>query len=266
MPLGSVNLQDIAVHPKGLETLFIPVVSKNSRDYLLSRLLLVKVMSLPVEIQRAEILDWWEAGQEHISRTLPERLPALYYLVDQVIEEMPLKAFIRKGKFHTEQIEPIAVEWMEKLYRELTHELDESFRASSKTIEGKGAHDLWSYSELATAGAAIAISVAPMAGIPFFMGGLTAAGVTIAGFTIGGGALLALPVAALAGSAVLFAAGPAARGKAVSNLKARFRKGIHEGIELRVLGDPSDPSIASLKGRLLGELRGVALKRMEMVK
>lgn len=220
-------------------------------------------MQLPVEIQRAEILDWWETAQEQIARTLPERLPALYYRVDQVIEDMPIKAFIQKGKFRGERIEPIVIEWMEKLYRELTHELDESFRASSEAVEGKGVHDSWSYGEMATAGAAIAVSAAPIAGIPFFAGGLTAAG--FLGISFLGGGILVVPAVALAGSAVFLAAGPSARAKAVSHLKSRFREAVHEGIEKRVLGDPDDPSTASLKGTLLGELRGVALKRMEMV-
>lgn len=223
-------------------------------------------MHLPVEIQRAEILDWWEAEQEKISRALQERLPALYYRLDQVIDKMPIKGFLRKRKFHAEQIEPIVTMWVEELYRELTHELDESFRASSEVIEGKGGYEGWTYGEMVTAGAAIAVSAAPIAGVPFFAGGLTAAGITIAGFTVGGGALLALPVAALAGSAVLVAAGPAVRGKAVSSLKARFRKNVHKLAETLVLGNSEQPSVSSLKGKLLGELRNVALKRIDMVR
>lgn len=222
-------------------------------------------MHLPVEIQRAEILDWWELEQEKISRSLLDRLPALYYAVDQVIEEMPIKNFLRRGKFHAEKIEPIIAEWMDKLYRELAHELDESFRSSSNVIEGKGAYEGWSYSEMATAGAAIAVSAAPIAGIPFFAGGLTAAGITVAGFTFGGGALLALPATALVGSAVIFAAGPAVRGKAVSSLKTRLRNTIHTQIDAHVLGDQTQPSVPSLKGKLLGDLQSVALKRIDMV-
>lgn len=222
-------------------------------------------MQLPVEIQRAEILDWWETEQNHISQTLPDSLPALYYKVDNVIDAMPVKAFIRKGKLHSEQIEPIVVEWLEKLYRELTHELDKSFRSSLKIVEGDPALDRWSYGEVATAGAALAVSAAPIAGIPFFAGGVMTAGVTVLGYTFGGGALLALPVVALAGSAVLVAAGPAARGRAVSHLKSRFKNAVHKAVETRVLGDPEKPSIPSLKGTLLGELRAVTLKRLEMV-
>lgn len=153
---------------------------------------------------------------------------------------------------------------MEKVYRDLTHELDESFRSSAEAVEGDGAHEQWTYSEMATAGAALAVSVAPIAGIPFFAGGLTAAGVTVLGLTVGGGAILAIPVAALAGSAILLAAGPSVRGKAVAALKARYRDAVHNAIEKRVLGDGTNPGSPSLKDKLQGELLGVALKRMEM--
>lgn len=222
-------------------------------------------MQLPVEIQRAEILDWWEAEQERISRILPERLPALYYCVDQLVDNMPIKALLRRERYRVEQIEPIVTEWVEKLYRELTHQLDESFRASSEAVEGRGTNNTWSYGEMATAGAAIAVSIAPVAGIPFFASGLTAAGVTILGLTFGGGALLAVPVAALASSTVVLAAGPAARARAITHLKISFKRAIHQTINNRILGDFDDPSIVSLQGKLLNELRGVALMRMELV-
>lgn len=225
-------------------------------------------MRLPPEILRAEILDWWEAEQERISQTLPKRLPALYYLVDQKIGEMPLKAFLRRGRFHADEIEPIIASWMEDLYQELTHEIDESFRSSANVVEGNRKYESWSYGDLASAGAALAFSAAPVAGIPvyFMAGGLTATGTTVLGMTFGAGALVPLGVAALAGSAVLLAAGPAARGKAIERLRASVRTATRDAIDKRVLGDPSDPSAPSLKGKLLGDLYGVAVKRIEVVK
>lgn len=222
-------------------------------------------MQLPREILRAEVLDWWEAEQERISTILPERLPALYYHVDRKIAEMPINAFFRRGKFHANEIEPIVVDWMEKLYRELAHEIDESFRASSDAVEGKGTYDSWSYGEMVSAGGAIAVSVAPVAGIPFFAGGLTAAGFTLFGFTFGGGALIPIAVTALAGSAVLLAAGPAARGKAAAHLRSRFKRTVHEAIHLRVLGKSDDSSAPSLKGKLLADLHCLALKRIDII-
>ena len=56
-------------------------------------------MQLPPEILRAEVLDWWETEQERISRTLPERLPGLYYHVDQNISDIRIKAFEGRGRF-----------------------------------------------------------------------------------------------------------------------------------------------------------------------
>ena len=117
---------------------------------------------------------------------------------------------------------------------------------------------------MATAGTAIAVSAAPVAGVPFFAAGLTTAGTVILGFTFGGGSLMLLAVTAAAGSAILLAAGPAVRAQAISKLKLKFKNSLHEALELRVLGDATDVTVVSLKQTLFVELQGVALKRMEM--
>lgn len=221
-------------------------------------------MQMPAEILRAEILDWWEAERDRIAEAIPERLPALLYKVDKIIDGMSASDLLKRGKFVAEKVEPVVADWIERLYKELTHELDESFRASAKEAEGGATYNNWTYSEMATAGAAIAVSAAPAAGIPFFAGGLTTAGLSLGIFTLGGGAIIPVAVTAAAGSAVLLAAGPAVRTKAISALQSKFKSSIHDGITKRVLGSENDSKAISLKGVLLNELQGVALKRMEM--
>lgn len=221
-------------------------------------------MQMPAEVLRAEILDWWEAERDRIAEAIPERLPALLYKVDKIIDDMPASALLKRGKFVAEKIEPIVANWIDRLYKELTHELDESFRASAKEAEGGESYKNWSYGEMATAGAAIAVSAAPAAGIPFFAGGLTTAGLSLGFLTLGGGALIPMATAAAAGSAMLLAAGPAVRTKAMSKLKSKFRSSVHNGITKRILGTKNDSKAISLKEVLFSELQGVALKRMEM--
>ena len=221
-------------------------------------------MQLPVEVVRSEILDWWEDERAKIALTIPDRLPALFYQVDKLVDEMTVKDLLRRGKYQTEQIDPFVTNWIERLYKELTHELDESFRSSSREVEGDEPYKSWSYSDMATAGTAIAVSAAPVAGVPFFAAGLTTAGTAILGFTFGGGSLMPLAVTAAAGSAILLAAGPAVRAQAISKLKLKFKNSLHEALELRVLGDATDVTVVSLKQTLFVELQGVALKRMEM--
>lgn len=65
---------------------------------------------MPPEILRAEILDWWEAEQERISRILTERIIELHYEVDQKIADMPIKSVVRRRSFYTKEIEPIIVD------------------------------------------------------------------------------------------------------------------------------------------------------------
>lgn len=220
-------------------------------------------MQLPAETQKAEILDWWEASHERICDALSERIPALYYRVDQEIEAMPLKDLLRKASFRSAKIEPLISEWRAKVYRELTHELDESMRSSLDLLNDGKSNDDLSYSEMAIAGAALAVTAAPVAGLPFFVGGLTTAGWL--GISVLGGGLAVVPIAALAGSAFVLALGPSARAKAVAKLKSRLRENIHQAIETSVLGDPTQPATPSLKGVLLSELSSVTLKRLELV-
>ena len=221
-------------------------------------------MQTPSEILRAEILDWWEAERDRIAEAIPERLPALLYKIDKIIDDMSASDLLRRGKFVTEKVEPVVADWIERLYKELTHELDDSFRASAKESEGGETYNNWTYGEMATAGAAIAVSAAPAAGIPFFASGLTAAGTVILGFTFGSGGLMPIAVTAAAGSAVLLAAGPSVRANAVSKLKSKFKGSIHEGITQRVLDSGRKSKVISLKEVLFNELQGVALKRMDV--
>ena len=221
-------------------------------------------MQMPAEVLRAEILDWWEAERDRIAEAIPERLPALLYKVDKIIDDMSASELLKRGKFVAEKVEPVVAGWIERLYKELTHELDESFRASAKEAEGGETYNSWTYGEMATAGAAIAVSAAPAAGLPFLAGGLTTVGLSLGIFTLGGGALIPMAVAAAAGSAVLLAAGPAVRTKAILTLKSKFKSSIHDVITRRVLGGVHEGKIVSLKQVLFNELQGVALKRMEM--
>ncbi|MDB4213911.1 hypothetical protein N9741_03465 [Octadecabacter sp.] len=221
-------------------------------------------MQTPAEILRAEILDWWEAERDRIAEAVPERLPALLDKVDKIIDDMSASELLKRGKFGAEKVEPVVTDWIERLYKELAHELDESFRASAKEAEGGETYKNWSYGEMATAGAAIAVSAAPAAGIPLFAGGLTTASLSLGIFTFGGGALIPMAVTAAAGSAVLLAAGPSVRANAVSKLKSKFKVSIHAGITQRVLDSGNKSKVNSLKEVLFNELQGVALKRMDV--
>lgn len=221
---------------------------------------------LAPEILRQEIIDWWENERQKISNSLPERRQALFYKVDKIIDGMPIKKLLSRKQFVEEKILPEINSGIEKMYRELTLEVDESFRASSQNVEGGGHYGNWSYSEMVTAGAAIAVSAAPVAGIPFFAGGLTTAGTWVVVTTLGGGALIPTAVAAAAGSAILLAAGPTVRSKAVAKLTSNLKKAIHKEIDYMVLELSNDNTKPSLKQRLFNELQGIAVKRMEMAK
>lgn len=221
---------------------------------------------LPKEVLKAEVLDWWEEQQELLSNRLEARLPELLALLDAEIDAMPVKSFFRKGKFHAERLEPVVVEFLEKNYAEFTSELDEAFQKSVAHVEAEELTttlNSWSYKEMATAGAAVAVSAAPLAALPFLTGGIFTSGVAVLGFTVVAPTLIPLAVGAAATGLVVAAAGPTARMKALERLKSSFKEVTGAEARVRVVGDPQKPEIGSLKGTLMKDLRNVALGRIE---
>lgn len=223
---------------------------------------------LPVEILQAEVLDWWETQQEMVSNTLDEKLPELLNRLDVEIEEMPVHAFFRKGKFFTERLAPIVIEFLEKHHAEFTSELDEAFQKSVVSIEADGATEAlstWSYNEMATAGGAAVVTIAPLAALPFLTGGLVTSGTVVLGFTLSSPALIPTAAVAAATGLVVVAAGPTVRNKALKKLKSSFKEATFNEARTRVVGDPQKPEIGSLKGSLLNGLTNVALRRLEVL-
>ncbi|MFG6082190.1 hypothetical protein ACEUZ9_002833 [Paracoccus litorisediminis] len=221
-------------------------------------------MTLPPEIRRAEIIDWWEAGQERISTALQAGHLQLLERVDQQIATMSRKDLVAgRSRFRANTIDPLVAAWMEEIYSQLNEELDAALAASLKELDGPTTKDRMSYRDMAVAGAAVAASAAPLAGIPFFAGGLTVAGLTIAGFAITSGTILTAPVIAVVGTVVAVGVGPKIRSSAEKAVKNGFRQRVHREIEMRVMGDPGEESRPSLRGILLGELFSVTMKRMQ---
>jgi hypothetical protein len=126
---------------------------------------------LPVEILQAEVLDWWEAQHEMVSKGLDEKLSDLLKRLEAEIETMPTRSLLRKGKHHKERLEPIVCEFLEKHYAEFTSQLEESFQQSLARVESESVTDslnTWSYKEMATVGGAAVATIAPLAALPFF--------------------------------------------------------------------------------------------------
>ena len=223
---------------------------------------------LPKEVLKAEVLDWWEEQQEQLSKKLEDRLPELLDLLDAEIDTMPAKSLLRKGKFHTERLEPIVRKFLEVNYTECTSYLNNAFKKSVAQVESRELErnlNSWNYEEMATAGAAVVMTAAPLplAAIPFLTGGLFTSGTVFLGFTIVSPTLIPLAVGAATTAVVLMAAGPVVRKKALKKLRNMFKDVTHAEAKIRVLGDPTKPEIGSLKGTLINDLRNVALGRLE---
>ena len=215
------------------------------------------------EINRAEILDWWEAEQERVSDKLESQLPELLERLDLEIDAMPIKKMIRKKQFCVERLEPQVKKFLENNYLKFRQDLENSFQKSKDDIGenvSENAYQEWSYGDMSIAGAAAVVTIAPVGILPFLITGGTFVSASILGTVI------FLPAAVAGAGLGLAALGPAFRGKAVEMLKDRFKKSMQSEATLRILGDPSDPTVSSLKGTLLNELRNVTMGRLEALK
>ena len=227
----------------------------------------------PVEIQRAEIQDWWESERKRILQDLPKRLPGLIFLVDQKIENMSFFDLMRKRKqYRADEIDPIVIDWLEDHYKEFSRKLESSFaklessfKSYTSNIESKNLDKL-SYQDYLLAGSSIAVTVAPLGALPFVAGGLVTSGFTLLGFTIGGGVLIPSALYALLFGVGCLAIAPGCRAWAVRKIKKLYKDNLRKELEWRVLGDHRKPGTKSLMGTLLSDLEKVARARMEAAK
>lgn len=218
-------------------------------------------------MRRAELVDWWETAREQISTHLEKRTHELCLQVDATVLAMPKRALLTRRAFHKEQITPLLDQWKLDVVTELGKRLTASFDAVVSHTPQKEVDNAWSYGDIATATAAVAASVAPMASIPFVAGGVTTAGVTVLGVTFGGGAILAVPVAALGAGVVALAMGPKARGAAYTQLKKRYSNALCRQIKDQVLGSEGQAETTSLRSVFYRDLeRAVRLQLEEINK
>ena len=101
------------------------------------------------EILRAEILDWWEAEREKIARDIHQRLPTLLYQVDKIIDDNSKQHYWLIFSFNRTElmrdVEAAVSNWFERAYIELTHVLDQSFRAFIRGADVRKTCKNWSY-------------------------------------------------------------------------------------------------------------------------
>ena len=226
--------------------------------------------SLPKELLRAEILDWWEEEQERVSHELSRRLQTVLDQVDAEVDNISLKnLFVYRGRFVRETIEPFVVAFLEGNYREFSEKMKESFESSMAQVEaGKFGIEVEeaSYWEWATAGGTMLASVAPLASLPFLTGGVLTGGVTVLGFTLVAPVVSIVAVGAMATAGLgILVIGQPMRQQAFESQRRTLKSEIRSKVKIRVIGDPTKPDIGSLKGTLLNELRNVTWHRLEAI-
>lgn len=175
----------------------------------------------------------------------------------EAVAAMPMTAFVRRSKFHTEVILPMATQWVEAEHARLSAAIGDTlpdiFGANA------GSHN-WSTTDYAEVGLAAAFSAAPLAALPF-VGGLVVTAST--GFFATSASIAVVPALAVGGGLVALGYGGQVRGWTIERLRERYRVKVEADLTLLVLGDAARPQEPSLKGTIFAELDGILSTKLE---
>ena len=207
-------------------------------------------------MERTLLLDWWDDERMRITNRLTERFVLLEDKISIEIDDVPIRKLLSPAKYEQEVIEPIVVSWLSREYARLTFSGDLS-ELKINPASPQNNNFVLDTVDLIETGTVGAISIAPLAAIPFVGGVITSSG----GFSVLGFSIIAPSLAVSVGPALAvafgtfaLAAGPKLRQKTKSKLATKYKSAIIEKVKLRALGSFQHPEIQSLKGTLLAEL------------
>ncbi len=214
-----------------------------------------------VQVDRAEILDWREQERKALCAQLEDRLPELDALIDEPINEMTLWNAVWRTSFHDEQIAPKVEEWLLALYEEFHRDISESAFESEKSISGETSDQAWSWGEIATMGAATAVSIAPLAAIPFVAGIAT----VTTSFVVFSTSVVSIPIlSAVVGGLVLSGiGGHQVREKTFEYFVENYREQTKAEARAKVVGKTGADNEDSLRNRLLNEVDLITISRLD---
>ena len=205
------------------------------------------------EIERALALDWWAEQRAQVEEDLRKRLPDLLLQAREAVAAMPMTAFVRRSKFHTDVILPLATKWIEAEHARLSDAIGDTLPDLFGT---DAASHSWSTTDYAEVGLAAAFSAA----LPF-VGGLVVTAST--GFFATSASIAVVPALAVGGGLVALGYGGQVRGWTIDRLRERYRVKVEADLTLLVLGDAARPQEPSLKGTIFAELDGILSTKLE---
>ncbi len=215
-----------------------------------------------VQVDRAEILEWRERERKVLCDRIEQRLPELEALITEQADEMTMWNVVWRSSFHDEQVAPKVEEWLRALYDELRSDIEDSAIESERLINPGDTDQAWSWGEIAAAGAAAAVSVAPLAALPFVAGIAT---VTTTSFFVFSTSVVSIPVltAVVGGLAVSGYGGHKIREKTFDYFVGNYRKQTVLEARAKVIGETGADDEDTLQNRLLNEIDLIAISRLE---
>ncbi|WP_133170026.1 hypothetical protein [Shimia abyssi] len=207
-------------------------------------------------------MDWRDDERLRVVEHFADKLHELNQLIDTALRQMTLKDWLWRSSYHDEHVAPIVEDWMKRHYSQLR----ENYEASAKHLEDQlvqqSADHSWSMGEIASAGVTAAVSVAPLAVIPFVAGLATVTTTTLLVFTT---SAISLPALALLGGGLAIATfgSSSFRNQQLENLTCMYIEQVQSEARNKIIGDVADPDTPSVQRCLLAEIDQIALKKQE---
>ncbi len=219
-------------------------------------------MNTVSELDRALILDWRDKARLDLVRSIEARVSAFEPEIDRLAEGMTGAAILRRSRFHNKHVAPVVEEWLQALMAEFRPELETSAGDSEQALGHAADVHALSLGEALGAGAAVALTLAPLGAVPL---ALSIATVTTTSFFVFTTSVISVPVlSAFAGVAALAGAGGNQIGRhTVGRIRRRYSAQVKENLRIKAIGDPADPAAPSVCRTLLAGIDVIANKRLE---
>jgi uncharacterized membrane-anchored protein len=219
-------------------------------------------MNPKFEFDRAEVLDWRNTERLTVVHGIKSRLPDIDVKINELIEKMSTWDTVRRTRFHDREIAPIVEEWLQQLLTDFKQGIEESAAQSEQALGNNPKDYSWSWGEVATAGAATAATLAPLAVLPFATSIATFSATSFLLITTSAVSIPVLTVV-VGGALAAGVGGEKLRRYAFSRITSGYRKQVRDEIWKKAMGDTKNLEAPSACRALLAEIDMIALKRLE---
>lgn len=220
--------------------------------------------ALPPEIQRAEIIDWWNAQRARVDAECRETLKASLERATKAADELSFKEMMWPGAEAHKQIERRVQSDITMLSKRLTRSLQDTLEVSISEVEGSGEYSGASLLEM---GGLVASGAMAAGSVGLAVAAATATTTTAGFFFLVPATVISWPMFATLGTGALTVAiaSPRASRWAHKTAKARFLSYIEARLHKEILKDEGERKPHSICAALKSQIDHFAQTRLDKI-